>query len=145
MRALTIQALALAAGLLPAMAHVHAEGPARVQPGQRVEVVLAFAHGCGADATTGLAVALPAQIGDVTPEDVPGWTAVIEDGVLRWQGGIVPADQPARFVLHARLADDAQGQILLPTIQTCGGHELRWIDADPASPTPAPRIEVARP
>lgn len=143
---LTAAALLLAGLASGAAAHVHAVENAAAA-GARLEVVLTFSHGCGDQATTGLAVEIPPALQDLRPQPRDGWQASLTGGVLHWQGGEIAPDQEARFSFDARLAPDASGdsdgRIWLPTVQICGAASSRWIAQDLGADNPAPYVRVA--
>lgn len=129
----------------PAAAHTDPDVVA-VPAGADAVVTLKPAHGCGDSPTVG--VSIRADVSAATAGAVDGWTATATadaEGrtVVEWSGGTLAADQPRAFPIHFT-APDAPGELLLfPSIQVCeNGEELAWIDGDPESDYPAPRILI---
>jgi hypothetical protein len=126
-----------------ASAHTESEFVA-VPAGDEVTINFAPTHGCSGSPTTGVSVRVPAP--GATAGDVEGFTASAEpDGdrtVLRWSGGLVPADQEGEFPITFTVPDTVGELLLFPTVQTCEVGEIAWIDGDPAGEYPAVRILV---
>jgi periplasmic copper chaperone A len=143
--ALGILLLATTATTGVAAAHTESDVVA-VPAGEEATVTLEPTHGCGDSPT--VEVRIRAEVPDATPQDVDGWTASAEpDGddrtVVTWTGGSLPADATGEFPLDFT-APDTPGELLLfPAIQRCAdGEELAWIDGDPESEYPAPRLLI---
>lgn len=140
-----VAAIAAVTFAMPTSAHTTADVVA-VPAGAAATVSLKPAHGCGESPTTEVVIRAPmegAQAGQVE-----GWTATAEaDGkgntVVRWTGGSLPSDQAGAFPVRFT-APDTPGELLtFPAIQRCAnGEELAWINGDPQSDFPAPRILV---
>ena len=117
-----------------------------VAAGEPVTVNLRPNHGCGDSPTIEVAILAPLE--DATAEHVEGWTATSEpygDGqtVLEWTGGVLPTDATGAFPVTF-IAPDTVGELLVfPAVQVCeNGDELPWIDGDPESEYPAPRLLI---
>jgi hypothetical protein len=81
-----------------------------------------------------------------TAGEVEGFTSSAEaDGdrtVLRWTGGLVPADEEGEFPITFTVPDQVGELLLFPTVQTCEVGEVAWIDGDPEGEHPAVRMLV---
>lgn len=129
------------------VAGAHTESDVVAVPaGEDATVTLKPTHGCGDSPT--VEVRIRAEVPGATAQDVDGWTASAEaDGddrtVVEWTGGSLPADATGEFPLDFT-APDTPGELLLfPAIQVCDdGEELAWIDGDPESEYPAPRLLI---
>ena len=143
---LTCLAVAAATLLAPTMAAAHTETDLVAVPaGSEATVTLQPTHGCGDSPT--VEVAIQAPVSGATGGEVAGWTvdAVEADGKteITWSGGSLPADQAGAFPVTFT-APDSPGELLVfPAIQVCeNGEELAWINGDPTSDYPAPRVLV---
>lgn len=126
-------------------ASAHTEGDyAAVPAGEQMTVHISPTHGCSGSPTTAVSVRVPAP--DATPGEVEGFTATAEpDGdrtVLRWSGGLVPADEHGSFPVTFTVPDQVGELLLFPTVQTCEVGEVAWIDGDPDGEHPAVRMLV---
>jgi len=165
---LTITALAtlLAA---PALAHATFEQREMVQ-GQTTRVTLRVPHGCGAEATLRVRVAIPDGLAGVQPMMHPGWTLetvtgplaapytahgrTVTEGVreIIWSGEL-PSAFYDEFVFRAVATDLLPtGEVLyIPVVQECATGAARWIEIPAAGqdahslPYPAPGITVTAP
>jgi uncharacterized protein YcnI len=165
-----VHATALAAVLLAtasgsAFAHITLETPTAPASGT-YKAILRVPHGCAGAATTGLRVQIPEGVMEVKPMPKPGWAIAIKraklskpyssegttvtEGVVEidWSGGSLPDDYYDEFVFRAKLPDSAGKTIHFPTIQVCGGTEIKWIeipaegqDADSLE-NPAPGVKL---
>jgi len=137
---------AVAAGLGAGTASAHTESQyVAVPAGDEITVNFAPTHGCSGSPTTAVSVRVPAP--GATAGDVEGFTATAEpDGddrtVLRWTGGIVPADEEGEFPITFTVPDRVGELLLFPTVQTCEVGEVAWIDGDPEGEHPAVRMLV---
>ena len=116
-----------------------------VAAGDTATVTLEPTHGCG-DAAT-VQVAIRAPVPGATAGEVPGWTAsATADGdrtTLEWTGGVLPSTETGAFPVTFTVPDTVGELLLFPAVQTCeDGAELAWIDGDPTSDYPAPRLLV---
>ncbi|HSJ27479.1 MAG TPA: DUF1775 domain-containing protein [Acidimicrobiia bacterium] len=109
-------------------------------------LVLRPTHGCDTAGTVEVAVRAPVE--GAVAGDVAGWeSSSAPDGqgntVLTWTGGLLPADTPGAFPVEFEVPGTVGELLVFPAIQTCeNGDELAWIDGDPESQYPAPRILV---
>jgi len=130
---------------LPGVASAHTEAQYVAVPAN-AEITMNFSptHGCSGSPTTEVAVRVPAP--GATAGDVAGFTASAEpDGdrtVLRWTGGVLPADEEGEFPITFTVPDSVGTLLTFPTVQTCEVGEIAWIDGDPAGEYPAPRVLV---
>lgn len=142
--------LALLLGLVlaaptPAGAHTDADLVA-VPAGTEATLNLKPTHGC--DGSPTVEVAIRAPLTGAVAGEVEGWTAsTTDDGegntVAEWTGGTLPADQEGAFPITFTAPDSVGELLVFPSIQVCeNGEELAWIDGDPASEYPAPRLLV---
>ncbi len=101
-------------------------------------------HGCSDSPTIEVSVRVP--VPGATAGEVAGFTASAEpDGdrtVLRWTGGVLPADEEGEFPITFTVPDRVGELLTFPTVQTCEVGEIAWIDGDPAGEYPAPRVLV---
>lgn len=153
--ALVLPLLAMAPA---ARAHVTLSSDA-AQAGAYARVVLRVPHGCGASATTGITVHVPAGYLLAKPMPKPGWTLSLEKAALkpplrmhgrevgettarvRWQGGPLPAEFFDEFVLVGKLDDKAQGPLPFRVVQTCEQGQMDWA-GEAGSEAPAPVLNV---
>jgi uncharacterized protein YcnI len=133
-------------GIVPAAA-AHTETDFVALPaGGEGTLVLRPTHGCGTAGTVEVAVRAPVE--GAAAGQVAGWTAsATNDGqgntVLTWTGGFLPADTAGAFPVEFDVPDRVGELLVFPAIQTCeNGDELAWIDGDPESQYPAPRILI---
>jgi uncharacterized protein YcnI len=136
-------ALAVVGGGGRALAHTESEYAA-VPAGDEITVNFAPTHGCSGSPTTAVSVRVPAA--GATAGDVEGFTSSAEaDGdrtILRWTGGLLPADQEGEFPITFTVPDTVGELLLFPTVQTCEVGEVAWIDGDPEGEHPAVRMLV---
>ncbi len=158
-----LAALAFLAVTAPAASAHVTVSPSEAPAGGYGTIRFTVPHGCGTEPTSVLMVQLPDTLQSVTAEAVPGWEvtytreeldepyenhgATITEyvSVVRWEAVAdpLPSDQYLTFGLSARWPDAAGDEILLPAIQECpDGSEVAWIDTDPSSETPAPRVTL---
>jgi periplasmic copper chaperone A len=139
-------ALAVGAGAGPVAAHTESEYAA-VPAGEQITVNFAPTHGCSGSPTTEVSVRVPAS--GATAGDAEGFTSSVEaDGdrtVLRWTGGLLPADEEGEFPITFTVPDTVGELLLFPTVQTCEVGEVAWIDGDPDGEHPAVRMLVLAP
>lgn len=141
---------AAASVALPSTASAHADADVvAVAAGEQVTISFRPNHGCGESPTTEIAVRAP--ISGVVGEEVEGWTSSsADDGegrtVVEWKGGLLPADETGEFPITFTAPDDVGTLLLFPAVQICeNGEEYAWIDGDPESDTPAPRLLILAP
>lgn len=139
--ALAVVALALT----PAGAHTSADLVA-VPAGSEASLKLKPGHGCSGSPTVEVAIRAPFE--GAVAGDVDGWTATsTADGegntVLEWTGGLLPADETGEFTVNFTAPDSVGVLLTFPSVQTCeNGEELAWINGDPESDFPAPRLLI---
>lgn len=142
--------VAAASVVLPSTASAHADADVvAVAAGEQVTISFRPNHGCGESPTTEIAVRAP--ISGVIGEEVEGWTSSsATDGegrtVVEWKGGSLPVDVTGEFPITFTAPDDVGTLLLFPAVQICeNGEEYAWIDGDPESDTPAPRLLILAP
>ncbi|OBZ94666.1 hypothetical protein ADU59_15955 [Pararhizobium polonicum] len=161
---LTTMAVAIA---LPVSAHITFENK-DVAPGATVKFVLRLPHGCSGAATTGVRIAIPAELTSAKPQPKPGWTlSVITDDVhkasaeethahghgatikeISWTGGKLEDAHYDEFVFRATVSKTASNRIFVPVVQECEGGVDRWIEIPSAGGVsddlkyPAPSVRV---
>lgn len=161
---LTTMAVAIA---LPASAHITFENK-DVAPGATVKFVLRLPHGCSGTATTGVRIAIPAELTSAKPQPKPSWAlSVITDDVhkasaeethvhghgatikeISWTGGKLEDAYYDEFVFRATVSKTASNQIFVPVVQECEGGTDRWIEIPAAGGVsddlkyPAPSVRV---
>ncbi len=145
--ATSIAAVAALALLAPSPAAAHTEADVVAVPaGSETTLSLRPTHGC--DGSPTVEVAIQAPVEGATAGAVEGWTATAEaDGrgntVLEWTGGSLPDEEHGAFPVTFTAPDEVGELLLFPSVQVCeNGEELSWIDGDPASDYPAPRVLV---
>ena len=145
--ATSIAAVATLALLAPSPAAAHTEAELVAVPaGSETTLSLRPMHGC--DGSPTVEVAIQAPVEGATAGAVEGWTATAEaDGrgntVLEWTGGSLPDEEHGAFPVTFTAPDEVGELLLFPSVQVCeNGEELSWIDGDPASDYPAPRVLV---
>jgi uncharacterized protein YcnI len=159
----------MAMGLvMPASAHITFENE-EVAPGETVKFVLRLPHGCSGKATTGVRIAIPAELTSAKPQPKPGWTlAIVTDDVhkvsveathahgdgatikeISWRGGKLDDAYYDEFVFRATVSKTAANAIFVPIVQECeGGSVDRWIEIPAAGGVsddlkyPAPSVRV---
>jgi uncharacterized protein YcnI len=138
---------ALTVGVWAPSASAHTEADyVAVPAGAEATLTLRPTHGCGDSPT--VAVAIQAPVEGATAGDVEGWAATATpDGrgntVLEWTGGSLPADQAGAFPISFSTPDNAGRLLVFPSVQECeNGETLSWIDGDPASEDPVPRLLI---
>lgn len=155
-------AFALVGSAVAAGAHVTVS-PDEAPAGGYQTVELTVPHGCGAEPTNELAVALGPEVQSVTAQAVPGWAVSYEMADLdepfenhgttiteyvasiTWTatGDPLPTNQYTTFGISARWPDAAGEELLLPAVQRCtDGSESAWIDTDHAADLPAPYLTL---
>lgn len=135
----------------PASAHVSptiSEAPA----GGYATFALIVPHGCDGEGgdTVSLEVQMPEGVESATPQNIPGWTATVDDAgpvVVTWEGGPLPHDQFMEFGLSIQMPETPGETALFPTIQTCeSGEEIVWVEETPEGgeepESPAPAIAI---
>lgn len=129
----------------PAGAHTEADLVA-VPAGSEATLNLKPTHGC--DGSPTVEVAIQAPLTGAVAGEVEGWTASASDDgsgntVAEWTGGTLPPDQEGAFPITFTVPDTVGELLVFPSVQVCeNGEELAWIDGDPTSDYPAPRLLV---
>lgn len=129
----------------PAGAHTEADLVA-VPAGSVATLNLKPTHGC--DGSPTVEVAIQAPLTGAVAGEVEGWTASASDDgsgntVAEWTGGTLPPDQEGAFPITFTVPDTVGELLVFPSVQVCeNGEELAWIDGDPTSDYPAPRLLV---
>ena len=136
------------AGAPSASAHTQADLVA-VPAGTQTTITLRPTHGCGGSPT--VEVAIQAPVAGAVAGEVAGWTATSEpDGrgntVLEWSGGVLPDGEDGAFPVTFTAPATVGELLVFPSVQECeNGETLSWIDGDPASEYPAPRLLILAP
>lgn len=135
---------------LPTAASAHADADViAVAAGEQVTVSFRPNHGCGEAATTEVAVRAP--VGGAVAGEVEGWTsATSEDdegrSVAEWTGGSLPTEVTGAFPITFTAPNQVGELLLFPSVQVCeNGEELSWVNGDPESENPAPRLLILPP
>jgi len=165
---LTIATLA-AALASPAFGHATFAESEMVQ-GQTSRLTIRIGHGCGAEATLRVRVAIPDGLAAVQPMVHPGWTLetitgplaapytahgrTVTEGVreIIWSGEL-PSAYYDEFVFRAVATDllPVDAPVYIPVVQECATGAARWIEIpaagqDPHSlASPAPGIVIVAP
>lgn len=117
-----------------------------VPAGSETTLTLRPTHGCGESPTVEVRIRAPFE--DAIAEPVEGWTEHAEpddegNTIVSWTGGELPPDEAGAFPITFRVPDEVGELLVFPAIQHCANdEELAWIDGDPESEYPAPRILV---
>lgn len=139
--AVPVATIALA---LPASAHV--EGSATAAGGGLTTVTLNVEHGCADLPLTGLRVQMPAGASEVSAASLPGWESSAGRQEIVWSGGSQPAHEAIDMVFTLKLAQAPGEEVSFPTIETCPGAEIAWIEGPNPDGSeaehPAPTITV---
>jgi uncharacterized protein YcnI len=143
---------ALAIGILcmgapNAAAHTDADVIA-VPAGSEATIKLKPNHGCGDSPT--VEVFIQAPVPGATAGPIDGWTQTAtpdtespDKTVLEWSGGSLPTDLTGEFPVTFQVPDTPGELLTFPAVQGCeNGEELSWINGDPDSDYPAPRLLV---
>jgi len=147
---------------VPASAHVFVVQTEVVGGGFGSEITIRVPHGCNGDATTALAVQIPAGVTSVKPMLLPGWTidvtstapapASMAPGAsftdeqmdamnapivssIKWSGGNLPDNEYADFPITA-IFPTTPGTIAFPAVQYCGDTQVAWIEIPAAGQDP---------
>ncbi len=135
--------LATVAFTAPASAHVEASSMAQ---GALTMVSLNVEHGCADLDLTGLRVQMPEGATQVSAENPDGWTSTVSPTEISWSGGPQPAHEELAFQFSLKLAQSTGQTVLFPTIESCPGAEIAWIEQTPEGGPepehPAPQIVV---
>ncbi|HXQ51773.1 MAG TPA: YcnI family protein [Stellaceae bacterium] len=141
--------LVLIASLLDggaAIAHVTAS-PDMAKSGSYFTTNFTVPHGCAGAATVAVRIKLPEGVGDVKPQQKPGWTvdivtrkldvasrdahgSTITEAVdeVAWRGGKLPDNLYDTFGLLMKLPDKPGATLYFPTVQECEQGVHRWIE-----------------
>ena len=154
-RALLVLPFALVATLLGAQAssaHVSVQTHAEVfSAGGSATLYLRVPHGKAGFLTNKVEIQLPANIGIVKPEHIPGWTEVVTNDAagkntlsISWSGGSLADSSFQDFGLRLTLPATPGVTIYFPTVQTLSdGSTEAWVtipvagQPEPAMPAPA--------
>jgi uncharacterized protein YcnI len=135
------------APLLASAASAHADADVvAVASGEEATINFRPNHGCDDSPTTEVAVRVPAE--GATGGDVDGWKSSAEgDGngntIVEWTGGSLPADATGAFPVTFTVPMRVGELLVFPAVQTCAnGEELGWLNGDPDSDNPAPRLLI---
>lgn len=141
---------AAAVTLSPGVASAHADADVvAVAAGEEATINFRPNHGCDGSPTIEVAVRVP--VSGATGGDVEGWTSTAEpDGegrtVVEWTGGSLPDDVTGAFPVTFEVPDTVGELLLFPAVQTCeNGDEWSWLNGDPESDNPIPRLLVLAP
>lgn len=130
--------------------------PTAVTTGEAAVLQVGIEHGCDGAPTTGLTIQVPEEVGAVEPVTATSWTARSED---RADGTRVisfvsttplPDGTPVGVELEVT-APATAGTYAFPTVQTCTGAELAWLEVPRAGldaqdlELPAPTLVVTAP
>ena len=148
---------AITLGLLLALPHV-AQAHVGVRPGEvPAGATKTFAfdvpHGCAGQATTSVALRIPAEVVEPDPRPTPGWDLEVtteSDGatIATWSGGSLPDGAVETFRVRLTTPRSPNSILYIPVVQECVDGRYRLIQiprADEAYEdleTPAPRIAL---
>jgi uncharacterized protein YcnI len=134
----------LLAGAAPAAAFPFIPDGDAVESGTRQVIHVRVPSGCSGQPTDRIEVNIPEGVLAVSPEAVVGWTTELERvttepydlfgqtltervAVVRWSGGVLPADQFQDFGIDALFRVEP-GDLVFPVIQGCGETEVAWTE-----------------
>lgn len=143
--AVVVAAVWVLTGSMAVAAHTETDLVA-LPAGEAGTIVFRPTHGCGESGTVEVAVRAPVE--GAAAGAVDGWESSAEpDGqgntVLTWTGGMLATDAIGAFPVEFDVPDRVGELLIFPAVQVCeNGEELAWIDGDPESSLPAPRILV---
>lgn len=138
-------AVAVLAITSPASAHADADAVAAAT-GSTITINFRPNHGCGPSPTVEVAIQVP--VAGATAGPVDGWqessTPSGDDKtVLEWTGGSLPTTETGSFPVTLTLPDTVGKMVTFPAVQVCeNDEELSWLNGDPESDYPVPRILV---
>ena len=134
-------------GLATPNAAAHTQSDVIAVPaGSEATVTLKPTHGCDGSPTT--EVSIQAPVPGATAGVVSGWTETSTadpEGrtVLDWVDGSLPSDRTGEFPVTFQVPDTPGELLTFPSVQVCeNGEELSWINGDPDSEYPAPRLLI---
>lgn len=133
--------VALVALAVPAAAHVSVT-PKEAERGSDATLTFRVPNERDDAATVELAIELPADLERIEAAEVPGWTAAVEDGAVRWTGGRIEPDQSQEFTVTVGPlpADD---RVVFRAVQTYdSGEVVRWVDESHDDDHPAPTLTL---
>jgi uncharacterized protein YcnI len=141
-------AAVLVATASAAAAHI-APSPPAAQAGTTATISFEVEHGCGDQATTALAIQVPDGVTAVQPGTVPGWSSVVQAGVVEFSGGPLPATTPGAFPVTLTLPS-RPGTVYFKIVQTCGSAQLSWVQlpagsGEPEYPAAAVKVTAGTP
>lgn len=138
--------------MVPASAHVTVNAHAETYyAGSGAALYIRVPHSKAGLNTVQVDVAMPANIGIVKPENIPGWTeSVVNDTEgkntisVTWKGGSLPDSSYADFGMKLTLPNTPGVTLYFPTVQTLNdGSTDAWVTipvagaAAPAAPAPS--------
>lgn len=146
---------ALLAAASAATVHAHVVlPPGGAAAGSTYAAAFRVGHACpGAQATTALAIRLPAGFTFVSAQPRQGWTLATAKGEVRWTATAaqfaLPGSQPDSFVVTGKLTGKP-GTLWFKAEQTCDVGRADWsaIPASASAPAPefpAPHLDVLAP
>jgi uncharacterized protein YcnI len=112
-RGLVLIAGVIAVVATPAVAHVEPE-VSEVPAGSAAIVPFTVEHGCEGSPTVELAFQVPDDAANVQPVDKDGWTSAVDDDVVTWSGGPLPADEEAAFEVAFTAPEDVGTVLTFP-------------------------------
>lgn len=148
----TLLALAATLFLAPAIAQAHVGvTPSEVPAGATRTFSFDVPHGCAGQATTSVALRIPAGFVDVEPRPKSGWTLDVRsdtDGatIATWSGGSFPDGTVEAFRVRMTTPSTPDTAQYIPAVQECVDGRYRWIQLPTDGEryedleTPAPRI-----
>lgn len=144
----TVALLATLGLAAPALAHIDPD-PVEAQAGATLTVAFTVEHGCDGSPTVEINMRLPEGVTEPVPVPVAGWDERIEDGVVTYAGGPLPADTPGTFEITMTLPATPDTTIYFPFVQRCEVGEIRWIalpdDSGDEPDEPAPALDLIGP
>jgi uncharacterized protein YcnI len=125
----------------PAGAHVEPTAT-EVPAGSYATVDFTVQHGCEESSTVKLEFQVPEELDDAVPVDKPGWTASVDQDVVTFEGGPLPADEEDDFSVSFTAPETQGVRLVFPFIQTCEEGSIDWIQTTFDADRPAPVVMV---
>lgn len=102
-------------------------------------ITFTFDHGCDGDPTSRLEVKLPPGVTASRTIDPAGWSSVLADESVTWEGQPIADGDQRKFGLVTTITGNIGQSFSFPTVQSCqGGGSFSWTDPSAGSSTPAP-------
>lgn len=106
--------------------------PSTTDAGGSAVLEVSFAHGCDGAATTAITIQVPEELQSVSPRPAKGWDVDADATSVTYRADDpVPDGQRAVFELAVELPERDGLTLTFPTVQSCTGGEIAWIEVPP--------------